>query len=93
MSKSVYEIIDESDDEMYHSLGMFPSLGEAKAVIENAEEDSPISDYADEYETISVVERKLGMYSHGETVFKLSRECHEDDVTGQYLWKVVASEQ
>lgn len=52
----VYELIDESDDESYYTMGLFASLAEA---IEAADPDA-VEDRDMDFITLAVRERTLG---------------------------------
>lgn len=86
----IYEVIDQTDDEMYYPIGMFLSAEEAEAKVRMHDEDNtPVSDSGacGEYETIVIRERKIG-WEDGGTVLKVfERECrtNEDD---ECCWSV-----
>lgn len=80
----VYEVIDQTDDEMYYPIGMFLSVEEAEAKIRmHDEDDTPVSESGanGEYETIAIHKRKIGWCDGGSVVKVFERECRttEDD--------------
>ena len=85
---AVYEVVDSTSDEMYFPLGMYLTLQEAIAAIERAATDSdyPISEHADEYEKINVIERGFGWGIDGKTVYKFERTAQWSDDGDEVLW-------
>ncbi len=89
MEQKIYEVIDTSDDDMYFPLGIFLDFDSAKKAIEDFGEDQ-ISDRAEEYEEIKIMERKVGWDDNGKEVFVQNRESYEDK-DGETLWRRVDS--
>lgn len=92
MTEFIYEICDTSDDEMYFPLGIFLSLDDAKAAIEQVEAvGEKLSERAEEHEEITVRERKTGWSEHGRDALVINREEYYDEDKDEYLWRRVAS--
>lgn len=87
---SVYEVRDCTCDEMYFSLGLFDSPHAAiTAICEESEKDSAISEHADDYEIIKIIERKLGLGNHDKTVFVIERENRYIDAEDVCRWQSI----
>lgn len=88
--KYVYEVRDTSNDEIYHSLGMFTSLDEVKEQLLKFDKDSGITETDDDYEEISVYRRlTTGWDGGGKGVFTICRERNYQEETGNYYWELV----
>jgi hypothetical protein len=90
----IYEIVDNTDDEIYYPLGLFPTFELARSSIEQADPEQPISEYASDsdYEEISIFEREFGWTEHGRKVYKIERERVYDDKEDDFFWKVTKTE-
>ena len=71
----IYEVLDTSSDETYYPLGVFNSFEEAKAAIENCG-DEKISEYAEDYEEIKIIQRFIGWNNSQKEVFVQNREIY-----------------
>ena len=91
--KSIYEVCDTSDDDMYFPMGVFLDKESAIEAVKKLAADNPdysITEYdPDEYEKIEVRERKIGMSGSNTVVFTLERECKYDDETGEEHWIII----
>lgn len=88
----VYEVIDQTDDEMYYPIGMFLSAEEAEAKIRmHDEDDTPVSESGanGEYETIAIRKRKIGWCDGGSVVKVFERECRASD-NDDCRWRIVS---
>lgn len=86
--KSVFEVIDQTNEEMFYPLGIFPTLKEAKEAVLNIKKDERISFYSEDYyEKIEIKEREMGWTEEGKTVFIL--ECEEvyDEKDDEFYWE------
>jgi len=92
--ESVFEIIDQTNDEMYWPLAVFPTLKDAKEAISDWPNDDHISEfnYEDEFEVIHIVERKLGWSGAGRVVYKLERITTYNEEEDEYYWTTTKSE-
>lgn len=87
--KHVYEVRDTSNDEIYHSLGVFVSLDEVKEQLLNFDKDTGTTETDDDYEEISVYRRLNGWDDGGKLVFTISRERNYQEETGNFVWETV----
>lgn len=86
---NVYEVRDVSDDEMYFTLGVFPSLEAFTNLLPDFRGD-PVSERAEERETIAVFSRMVGDWDDGGVeVFRIEREEAYDEDLDEYYWKEV----
>ena len=90
--KSVFEIIDQTDDEIYYPLGIFTTLDEAKDAIKNIPSDERLSEFNDsDFEKIHIQERKFGWSDNGKTVFMLERHLifDENNPDDEGHWEII----
>lgn len=85
----VFEIIDSTDDEMYFPLGIFLTEGEALRAIRKADPEHPVSEHAEDYESLSIVRRKIGWDGFGKRIWEFRRETQYNEERDEYLWKVI----
>ena len=81
--KVLYEVRDETDSNIYHSLGLFESLEAAKEKICETTSDCRVTNTDDDYEKICVYEREMGWGDSEKLVFSVRREINmesDDDV-------------
>lgn len=84
----VYELCNTTDDEMYFPLGMFESLEKVKECIDYHDKIAmALSEDAEEYEELSVFERKFGLTEHGKKVLVINREEYYEEESDEYKWK------
>ena len=88
MSKKIYEVRDETDEDIYYSLGLFEMLEDAKQAILEIPSDCRISNTDDDYEKIRIYERKLGWGCSEKLVFAVTREknMESDDDAWTTIW-------
>ncbi len=91
--RSVYEVRDVSDPDMYFSVGVFPSLGVAIEAILNCTDPTKLSESArasgEQVVTVEVWERGMGWDETGKMVYRhewFNRYVEEDD---EYRWEHV----
>ena len=83
----VYEICDVTNDEIYYVMGVFINKKEAIAAVESAlSSESPLSDYADEYEKIEIRKYSIGLTDAYEIVYTIERTLKYDSDTDKEEW-------
>ena len=88
--KSVYEVVDYTNDETYYPLGIFPTFEEALSETKSSEKPyRPISFYdPEEFEIIKIMKRKFGFSENGVCVYELQRnETIEEENDYNSVWK------
>ena len=66
----IYEIVDNSDDEVYYPLGVFSSLESAIFMIESWENDPELDNSSEFFQQVTVTERPLDKCQHGKEVYR-----------------------
>ena len=89
----VFEIFDTSDEEHWYFLAMFSSLSKAKTELlqVSIDTDGAITEYAEETETIEILEVKSGWKHDKKSVFTLEREQYYNEELDDYFWRNVDS--
>jgi len=73
--QSVYQIINATDEEMYFTLGMFPTLEAAVAALEQVENVFHLNNVCDDdYLVLEIREHQMGWSEHGKCVQRLKYE-------------------
>lgn len=92
MKEFVYEVLDSTNDETFYVLGLFKTAEEAISEIKKeALKNQAISEYQEEFETISVHKRKFGWGDSDKIVFSIHRERVIDEVADEWVWKTTAT--
>ncbi len=86
---SVFEVIDFTDDEVYNTLGVFLSLEEAIAAVDECKKPNDFGSPTDcdEFFKVQIMERKVGWSGLGKKVFERTFTGEFIDPDG-YEWKV-----
>lgn len=91
-SNYVYEIIDATDDEQYFTQGVFSTLEDARNALRE-QGRNPIGEYAEESETVKIVERRIGWSGAGKIVLEITRNEELEDANNddsEYVWPDMA---
>lgn len=88
--KSIYEIVDYTNDEMYYSLGVFPDLDTAIKAIDNKNlyELDEFDSRDCGFFTVEIRERAIGWSGNGKAVFSRSWSEVYDEKADEYQWKI-----
>ena len=88
MSDYIYEVVDESSDEVYFALGFYKNFEEAKdALMKKAKAEYGISEYCSDFEVLCIRQHKVGWNDNYKEVFKVTREIQ--DCNGYDCWKII----
>ena len=87
----IYEVIDTSNDEMYYPLAIFTSFDDAKQAIEDVG-DEKISEYAEDYEEIQIIERFVGWNNVRKKVFVQNRDIFYNEELDEERCRPVSDE-
>lgn len=89
VSSYIYEIKDVTNDEMFYSLGIYTTLGEAVEWLTSFK-DNPPSDGAEEYCIIEIHRRKLGgdFKEKVEARFQYSEVPNPEGSAMGYRWEM-----
>lgn len=87
---SVFELVDVTDEEMYYPLGIWLSLEEAIAVVDQCKDDpaalpSPIE--YEEYAKVEIRERRIGWSENNLAVFERKWVKDYDAAQDKYCWR------
>lgn len=90
----VFEVVDSSDDCMYHTLGVFKTLEEVKSsliLIDEAKEAATETGReGEDTESVSVYRRTLGgWYDLGTLVLEIYRERRYSEEEDEYFWQTI----
>lgn len=93
---SVFELIElQQCEDNYYPLGIFMTLADAVAVVE--EKGVGVCNDPEEWAGVEIKERKIGLSDNGKTVWKRSweRNYGDEDVAGDETerWKVITPSQ
>jgi len=86
-SPAAWELVDASDEEVYHTIGMFPTREDAEAEVERAGDDVSVlgvdTDF-DEHAKVELRRRPFGLSGAGIPVksWEWEQRCADDD----YCW-------
>ena len=86
----VYEVIDTSNDEIYFTLGVWPSLVEAIAELDSCKSPTEFCDAYDEYARVEIRELKIG-WCEPKTKFIREYFGEYPDESDEIVWKIVSS--
>jgi len=85
----VYELIDNTSEEVYFSLGIFTDVFSLIKSLESWDDDVSISPYTfDGYEVIEIKERTIGWDEGGRLVYTIRRKMVYND-NGDDFWRMV----
>jgi hypothetical protein len=86
---TVFEAVDSTNEEIYWTLGVWPTRQEALAAleVENPEDvGCQEADEFDEHRTIELRERKIGWCGAGKLVARVEWEATWDEAAQEYVW-------
>ncbi len=90
INNSVFELVEHTNEEVYHPIGIYKTYEEAKTVIEEADLDNrPVYGYFcddDDTEIIKILERKFGETGNGDEVYVCHRENFYNEEYDEYRW-------
>lgn len=86
----IYEIVDNTNDEMYYTLGIFTDLGSAIKQLEkkNPEDLDEIDSRENGWYTVEIRERKIGWSDSYETVFSCTWSESWNEELEEYQWEM-----
>lgn len=85
---TIFELVDATDEETYHSLGMYFDL--ESAIEDAANGDRPPTDTWDDVARLEVRERKIGFYGahdSGKCRAQIAWLSEYNESTDEYDWK------
>ena len=86
--KYVYEVVETTNDDIYHTIGLFDDVKFCIELITSACPHSPISGHYDDFETIEVRKRVFNDWGdNDECVFSVKREPVYIEEINETLWK------
>lgn len=91
----IFELTDNTNDEMYFTLGLFLTLEEAvRTLLGGFERDSNYSDngYGEGAERFEIHERKIGMGGNGILVWEVERSENYSDENDEYYYETTLNQ-
>ena len=86
--KSIFEAVDCTDDEMYFTVGLWPSLEDAIKEIERMKEPSEFLDQDhDEHCIVEIRERAIGFSDVGTKRATIEWEKKYNEAEDEYQWE------
>jgi len=84
----IFEAVDRTDEDMYFTVGLWPTLEEAIRAFDNCNNPDEFSDDVDheEYCLIEIRERKIGWSDTGIERAKLEWMREYDEENDEYIW-------
>ena len=87
MITKVFEIVDHTNDEVYFTQGLWPTLEEAIEAIEDLEpNDLDSFDSAEDYCRVQIHERKFGYHDLGHCLYTVEFTGRYDAERDDYVW-------
>ena len=89
MIPKIYDVLDQSNDEMYYALGWWPSLNDAMGTLLSGDvNEPPASDY--EHEDVYLVEIRERWVGYGDLGKKVAsiRWVQDWDNDGEWSWRL-----
>ena len=86
-------MVDSTDDEQYFPLGVFLTLREAVAALDECEDPDDLGSdgYYDDYCKVEIRERKIGWSRQDKKVFQREWSEKYDEDKDEYKWCVIPS--
>jgi len=88
LTGSVFEIVDNTNDEQYWTLGIFPTIGDAMAALDDCSPDDMPEDHY-EYEgfcRVEIRERKYGWGGTGKSILTREWTSEYNEAADDYEW-------
>ena len=86
--ESIFEAVDNTEDEMYFTIGVWPSLEDAIKFLENHEDPTDFLDQNhDEFCMVEIRERAMGFSGVGEKRATIEWEHTHIEEEDEYQWR------
>ena len=83
--ETIFEAVDVTDDEMYFTVGLWPTLDEAITEIEKCKEPDECSEqYHEEFGKVEIRERAIGFSDQGTKRAEIEWKAKYDEEDEQY---------
>jgi len=87
----IYELTDNTSDEQYYTIGLFLTMEEAIAVVDDDQQDV-INELGDDYASVTISERQVGKVDWsgtGVVVWERAWAMNYNESEDVYKWEIV----
>lgn len=86
--KSIFEAVDKTEDEIYFTIGLWPSLEDAIKFLEKHQDPTEFLDQDhDEFCLVEIRERAMGFSGVGEKIATIEWEHTYIEEEDEYQWR------